>query len=116
MTLKEELKQFYGTENYYKVIPFAPYVITDGVKYFVDKASAYWLVTDIMCNKQSKDLKDEDFIVIKTTKTDKGVVVNYEDGNKNKLYKETYPYSKLPDDGEFTLWMENNVILLPSEH
>lgn len=116
MTLKQELEQFYGTENYYRISPFAPYVLTDGVKYLADKAQCYWLVNDIICNKLNTDLKDEEFIVIKTTKTDNGVVVNYEDGNKNKLYKETYPYSTLPDDGEFTLWFENNVIYLPSEH
>lgn len=113
--LKEDLKQFYGTEYYYPITPNV--VITDGVKYFANKAQAYWLVTDIAINGMMHDkLKPEKFIVIKTKKANGGINVRYEDGNYNLLLEEDYPLSDLPDDGEYTLWMETNVILLPGEH
>lgn len=114
--LKDKLKQFYGTENYYSLTPEV--VITDGVKYFADKAEAYWLITDIAINsKMHNKLKGEEFIVAKTHKKDNGgIIVQYEDGNYNVLLIEEYPLSDLPDDGEYTLWVEFNVMLLPSEH
>lgn len=114
--LKDDLKQFYGTEHYYPITYNV--AITDGVKYFADKAEAYWLITDIAINgTMHKELKDEDFLVIRTRgKTDGGIVVQYEDGNYKPLLLEEYPLSELPDDAEFTLWMVDNVILLPSEY
>lgn len=116
MTLKEELEQFHGTEHYHEVIPNVKRYITDGVKYFAQKAEAFWLITDIICVRGNEHLKNEPFIVVNTKRTRSGVVVQYEDGNGHKLYKEVYPYSKLPDDENFTLWVEKNVVLLPSEH
>ena len=114
--LKDELKQFYGTSNYYTITYNT--VMTDGVKYFADKAEAYWLITDIALNSTlRKELKDETFIVIKTRKKkDGGIIVQYEDGNYNPLLLEEYPYSDLPDNSEFTLWKEFSTILLPSEY
>ena len=114
--LKDDLQQFYGTEHYYRLTPNV--VITDGVKYFADKAEAYWLITDIaIITTTNKQLKDNYFIVIKTRKKDNGgIIVQYEDGNYNPLYIEEYPIADLPDDGEFNIWKESNVLLLPSEH
>ena len=114
--LKEDLKQFYGTEYYYEITPNV--LITDGVKYFADKAEAYWLITDIALNSTMHEkLKPDEFIAVKTENHEiKGITVRYEDGNYNLLLEEYYPNSELPDDGKYTIWMEGNVILLPSEH
>ena len=114
--LKEDLKQFYGTEHYYRITDDV--MITDGVKYFADKTEAFELILDIAVNKVTKkELKNEELIVIKTHKDKNNKIkADYEDGNGNKLFKYTYQNLKLPDDGEYTLWMETNVILLPNEH
>lgn len=114
--LKDELKQFYGTEHYYKVTDLI--MITDGIKYFADKTEAFELILDIAVNKVTMEkLKYERLIVIKTHRNnDNKIVATYEDGNGNILHEYTYPNLKLPDDGKFTIWMELNVILLPSEH
>lgn len=114
--LKDDLQQFYGTEHYYAITNSVK--ITDGVKYFADKAEAYWLVTDIAINgAMHEKLRDEPFIVANTRrKTNGGIIVQYEDGDYNPLLLEEYPLSDLPDDANFTLWMVDNVILLPSEY
>lgn len=115
--LKDELKQFYGTEHYYSIPP-SSMLATDGVKYFAEKAEAYWLITNIAINKQMNEkLKDHTFVVVKTKKKDDGgILVQYEDGNYNVLLIEEYPLSNLPDDGEYSIWVEYNVLLLPGEH
>lgn len=115
MSLKQKLKQFYGTEHYYQTHPLIEVFMTDGVRYFADRAEAHWLIGEIALNRYYK-LKQEDFIVVKTRNTSKGVVVQYEDGNNNVLMTDQYSGSSLPEDGKYTLWVEQNVILLPSEH
>lgn len=115
--LKEELSTFYGSENFYKFL--GGVTITEGVKYFAEKAEAFWLVNDIILNcLMRKSLKHEEFIAIKTSKckSTEGVTINYENGNNEVLFTEVYSYSDLPDDGEFTFWFTNNVLLLPSEY
>ena len=115
--LKEELGQFYGSENFYKFM--GGIVITEGVKYFAEKAEAFWLVNDIILNcLMRKSLKNESFVAIKTHKNKftEGIYVDYEDGNDNILSTEVYPYSELPDDSEFTLWYTGKTLLLPSEY
>lgn len=115
--LKEELSTFYGSENFYKFL--GGVVIIEGVKYFAEKAEAFWLVNDIILNcLMRRKLKHEEFIAIKTSKHkwSEGITINYENGNNEVLFTEVYAYSQLPDDGEFTFWFTNNVLLLPSEY
>ena len=40
--LLDELRNFYGTEHYYRTNPGL--LVTDGVKFLADKAGAYWLL------------------------------------------------------------------------
>jgi hypothetical protein len=44
--LERELGGFTGTINYYKSFPSGVY-LTDGIKYVADRASAYWLFSDV---------------------------------------------------------------------
>jgi len=44
--LDRELGGFIGTVNYYKSFPSGVY-LTDGIKYVADRASAYWLFSDV---------------------------------------------------------------------
>lgn len=112
--LKDELRQFCGSGLFYKYRYGT--VITEGIKYFADKAEAYWLIDDIVLNaKCVKEFKNQDFIVAKTSKN-RGIVVKYEDGNDNEITVDWYPDSELPDNGEFTIWMVNDTVLLPSEY
>ena len=42
-------------------------------------------------------------------------IVRIEDGNKNVLYTQEIHYTDFPLD-EITIWVEGNIVLLPSEH
>lgn len=116
--LTEELKNFTGSETFYRILGNT--VITEGVKYFADKAEAYWLIQDIVINcKMHNELKNEGFISIKAYKPldlmKDGILVAYEDGNYKELYSQYYPNSKLPK-GEYSFWFTDNTLLLPSEY
>lgn len=117
--LKDELKNFYGSEKFYQYSYGT--VLTEGIKYFADRAEAFWLLDDIVLNARCvKELKHEEFIVAKTYSAKDfgktGVIVKYEDGNNNVLIENWYPDSKLPDDEEFIIWFVDNTLLLPSEY
>lgn len=96
-------------------------VITEGVKYFADKAEAYWLVSDIIINcKMREGVKEQEFVSVKAgtpkTETLQGIRVEYFDGNRNILWTDYYPISTLPDNQTYTLWFTNDTLLLPSEY
>ena len=114
MTLKQDLKQFTGSEHLYEVFPHIPIRITDGVKYFADKAQAYWAVMDIILTVGILKLP---FTVAEVTSKDGEAHIVYEDGN-GKVLKDIathYPTTDL-EEGTYTFWITDNVMLLPSEY
>ena len=81
---KTGLAQFIGTMYYHKLSLF-PVLATDGVKYFCEKASAFWLFDDMSAVTVTK-AKNEEFIVAVATSKDDECDVVYDDGNGNKVY------------------------------
>ena len=114
---KASLAQFIGTMYYHKLSLF-PVLATDGVKYFCEKASAFWLFDDMSAVTVTK-AKNEEFIVAAATSKDNECDVVYDDGNKNKIYEQHYDYTDLPE-GEWKFYISNyptqKVIMLPSEY
>ena len=51
--LQQSLKQFTGTDNYYKHLLGLRY--TDGIQYLAEKAQCYWLI-DVIASHQTKKL------------------------------------------------------------
>jgi hypothetical protein len=51
--LQQSLKQFTGTDNYYKRLLGLRY--TDGIQYLAEKAQCYWLI-DVIASHQTKKL------------------------------------------------------------
>ena len=52
--LKNNLRQFTGTEHYWRYSPLFPNVVlTDGAKYLADQAGAYWLM-DVISSHMPK--------------------------------------------------------------
>lgn len=113
MTLKQELEQFYGTENWYRVPPFQ-ILITDGVKHFVEKGEASWAVSDILATATA--LKQQMLVAVVTSKDGKAII-EYEDGNYNKFEFATakYPHTDL-EEGVYRFYVMDGVMLLPSEY
>ena len=116
----QDLPNFYGTENYYRLSPVFPnFVLTDGALYLAENAGAFWLMDAIASHLGS--YKNEGFVVAKLQRATatNGWVLRLEDGNDGLLADQLIEYSDFPLD-EITLYVEydgtNHVILLPSEH
>ena len=110
--LKNDLEQFYGTEHYYS-IPDKDIVLTDGVAYFTKKTNNLDLIThmiDIISNS------NEPFVTVDITSSNSGIVVQYTDGNYNKI-AEPEPYPTIYfDNGEYKFFCCDNVLMLASEY
>ena len=106
------LRQYNCTDNYYSYL--CGMVITDGAKAMADKFKCYWLL-DIIASYQL-ELKSEDFQVwqLQVCKN-RSAEVLCTDGNDNILKQQHISYTDFEED-KATLWVEGNVILLPSEH
>jgi hypothetical protein len=115
-----ELNNFSGTENYYRIMTDA--VITDGAKFIADKGGAYWLITAI-ASYLPKFTQKETFIVatLQVTRTANActALLKLDDGNDNVLAEQFIEYTDFPLD-EFKLYACYNgdmwVLMLPKEY
>ena len=114
---KSALVQFTGTENWYRTTPLSAKIIyTDGVKYVIEHGEALWLVTDIIAFQHEPKVKNEPFQVwTLEVKDDGSATLTCEDGNGNAIFTNDYTQTDFPLD-EITLWLTDDVILLPSEY
>lgn len=110
--LKNNLQQFIGTEYYHR-LSILKVLATDGVRYFCDKAKAYWLFDEIASFITFKT--KEPFVVVKINCADNKCTILYEDGNCKKLHEEKIPYTDLPE-GEWKFYAIDKIVLLPSEY
>lgn len=113
--LIKDLKQFTGTEQWYRNPLFPNFLYTDGVKYLAEQAGAYWLIDYVFNNQFQKDIKEHPFQVWKIAVDDSKAVIRVEDGNDNliKLFKINYTDFPISD---FSVWFTDNVLLLPTEY
>jgi hypothetical protein len=109
--------QFIGSEHWYRFGSVPDITCTDGAKYVADAAGAYWLLDEIaIAQKYVKEVAAEEFQVWKlTVNPDSTATLICEDGNDNVVSTKQIPFTDFPPEG-VTLWFENNVIYLPSEH
>ena len=112
MNANDKLRQYNCSENYYKA-GFG-FLYTDGVKAFCSEFECYWLL-HLILSYQSK-LRQEDFQVWELIRNDDQTAkVISTNGNEKPLITQKIPFTDFkPLTG--TIWVENNVILLPSEH
>ena len=113
VNLNEELAGFYGTEQYHKLSPLHPFVVTDGIKAMCEIAQCYWLM-DVAASYQEK-LENEPFQVwgVKLTDDKKGYVY-CNNGNRKELVRQELNYTDFPHDYEF--YLIDGVTLLKSEY
>ena len=114
--IEQELRQYYCSENFYKVSPFSNLVMTDGVKALCTMCQSYWL-TDIIASYQGKRLeaKTTGFQVWTLSKRLTDWLVTCDDGNGNIAVKQVISLSDFPLPS-IKLYCTNGVILLPSEN
>ncbi len=109
----KDLGQFIGTQQYYSVFGVR---VTDGVKYVMDNGYA-WLVTDSIAVIRCKPkVRREPFLVVelKVNLEEHTAKMVISDGNDNELHSQEYTFTDAKRD--VTLWCENGVMILPSEH
>ena len=113
---EHELRQFTGTENWYRHGINRNVLYTDGAKFVADEAGAHWLLDAIAICQMEQNVKAELFQVWKlTVHPDRTATLACGDGNDNTVYTQHIPFTDFPLD-EVTLWFANDVIYLPSEH
>ena len=116
-TLTEsDLRQFTGTEFWYRH-PFKRSITyTDGVKYVADTAGAYWLIDAIVFAQLEKRIAAEEFQLWKLQVNPNATAqLTCEDGNGKVVKTKRLTFTDFPL-AEITFYFTNNVLLLPSEY
>lgn len=113
--LIHDLKQFTGTEQFYKNPLYPNFVYTDGVKYLAEEAGAYWLIDYVFSNQYEKKIGTEPFQVWKMKVENDRAVITIDDGNKNIIKKFNLEFTDFPL-AEITLWFTDRTLLLPTEY
>jgi len=115
---KEDLRQFTGSENWYRHGLVRDVLFTDGVKHVADAGGAYWLLDEIaLAQRHDKRVAGEEFQFWKlAVNLDQHTgVLTCDDGNGNIVFRKELEFTDFPLT-EISLYFCNNTILLPSEY
>lgn len=112
-----DLRQFTGSEQWYRHGIVRDVLFTDGAKYVADQAGAYWLLDEIaLAQRYDKNVAGEEFQVwTLNVNDDRTATLACDDGNGNVVYSKRVPFTDFPLD-EISLYYCNKTILLPSEY
>ena len=118
--IQADLAYFKGTTIYYKhIFPGkSPIIITEGCNYVREKCHAYWLFDAILSYQDDKRLKDVGFQIWELKLQEKDLtwlLTCREDKGKPAIIKQEIPYSDFPLQ-KITIWVIDNVALLPTEY
>ena len=114
-TWARDLDLFIGSQEYFRHWLGVRY--TEGVKFLIDKAQAYWLL-DLIESWQTKRAVRQERFQVWTLKVDlkkKKAIAVCDDGNGKKVCTQKIGYTDFPLP-EIKLYRTDNVILLPSEY
>ena len=105
------LKQFTGSEYWYRHGLVRSILFTDGAKYVADTAGAYWLLDEIaLAQRFVKPVAAEKFQVWKLeVNPDSTATLVCEGGNGNVVFTKAIAFTDFPPDG-IALWFANNTI------
>jgi hypothetical protein len=107
------LDQFYGTEQYYRH-PLTNSVYTDGVKYFAEKAGAYWFL-DIVFSEYTSLFSVDDFLSITLFVGSLGADISVTNGDEDILATKRIQFTDCPQ-GEYKFFYADNVLMLTTEY
>lgn len=110
------LRQFTGTEHWYRHPLVREVVFTDGARYVADAGGAYWLLDEIaFAQRAVPAVAAEEFQSwTLTVHEDRTALLVCGNGNRRTLYSKKLEYTDFPL-AEITLYCSNRTILLPSE-
>lgn len=114
--LREALSGFYGSEQFYRHGLVRKLIYTEGVQHFAEHAGggAYWFL-DIVATEVLPYQRKQEFIAIVMTVADGKADIVAHDGNYNDFWKRHIGYTDCPD-GEWSFYLCNNTLMLPSEY
>lgn len=112
-----ELRQFTGTEQWFRHPINRKVLYTEGVQFLAERAGAYWLLDEIaIIQPYNQRIAAEAFQLWKlTVNPDHTALLVCEDGNLNVIYRKELTFTDFPLP-EIKLYFTDNVILLPSEY
>lgn len=111
-----DLDHFTGSENWYRH-PLAPHITyTDGAQHVAEAGGAYWLLDAIVSHQYDAKVRHESFQVWKLNVADnRTAMLLCEDGNGNVIAEQAIEFTDFPLP-DIELWLQNDVIFLPSEY
>jgi len=114
---KQDLRQFTGSELWYRHGLVRWMLYTEGAKYVAEQGRAYWLLDElVLAQKSHSAVAAEAFQLWKLqVNADQTALLTCEDGNGNTVLTKKIAYTNFPLE-EITLYVTGNVILLPSEY
>lgn len=120
--LKQNLRQFTGTDQWFRHWANRNMLYTNGVEYFAEHAGggAHWFL-DIVATEIMPHAKTQPFmsVKLKVERPDSvamgSAVITADDGNGNVLHTRKIDLTDAPD-GEWAFFLTNDVLLLPSEY
>ena len=116
--IKDELRQFTGSEQWYRHGINRSVLFTDGAKYVADTGGAYWLLDEIaLAQRHNKRVAGEEFQLWKLAVNldQHTAMLTCDDGNGNIVFRKKIEFTDFPLE-EISLYFCNNTILLPSEY
>jgi len=108
-----ELRQFTGTDQWYKHI--SGYLYTDGVQYVAQEGGAYWLIDILLFTTRSKNSLQEFEAWKLEVNEDKSAILVCEDGNYHELYREKIGWTDFSLN-KIELWFEKALLIAEGQH
>lgn len=113
---ESDLRQFSGTEHWYRHALMRSILFTDGAKYVADTVSAYWLLDEIAFAQADKRIAAELFQLWKLkVHANQTATLTCENGNCDVILTKHIGYTDFPLE-KISFYFTDNVILLPSEY
>jgi hypothetical protein len=112
-----DLRQFTGTETWFRHPLNRKVVYTEGVQYVAENGGAYWLLDEIaLLQPHDKKVAAEAFQVwTLTVQADRKATLTCDDGNGNVVFTKDLEFTDFPLD-TIKFYFTDNTILLPSEY
>ena len=111
-----DLAQFTGSECWYRHPLYPSITYTDGAQYVAEAGGANWLLDAIVSHQHDVRVRHEPFQVwTLRVAPDRSAVLTCEDGDHGMVAGQAIAFTDFPLP-EITLWLQNDVIFLPSEY
>lgn len=113
--IQAQLAQYSGTENHYK--HFTGLLYTDGVKAMAELCGAYWLIDAIASHqpqcRRDPMLREMQFWFLRKVKDGWELICERDEGDD--AFKQQIEFSDFPLN-DIQIWVQDDVMLLPSEY